>query len=166
MRKKIKGKQVYIKKAQANQFTVDPRQAQFIANYCDPKSETFANATQSAIKAGYSQQYAEVILNQSKWLSQSLSGAIYPQILKQSTNNLVKFTSDNYQKSDKIKLDATKFSLMALNKEVFGAKVQVNSTNTNLSVIEATIRNISEGTQPSSEAKESVVECEVVEISP
>lgn len=38
-----------------------PQQELFLAYYTDPKSETFGNATQSALKAKYSQNYADNI---------------------------------------------------------------------------------------------------------
>ncbi len=134
-----------IAKVRANQFEVDPRQAEFIARYCNPESETFANATQSAIAVGYSKEYAKTITTANKWLSENISAGAYPEILRNSTKNLQKFTSEEYKENDKIKLDATKFSLQALNRDVFGAKVQVHNTNENLSIIEANIRVISEG---------------------
>ena len=37
----------------ANQYLLDPRQLTCWNFYVDPKSETFGNATQSALKAGY-----------------------------------------------------------------------------------------------------------------
>lgn len=57
-----------------NQYTeADPRQKLFLSYYLDIKSPTFANALQSALKAGYSQEYSESILNQdTAWLSEAL----------------------------------------------------------------------------------------------
>lgn len=45
----------------ANQYVMDPRQKLCWELYVNPKSETFGNATQSAIKAGYEASYADVI---------------------------------------------------------------------------------------------------------
>ncbi len=45
----------------ANQFHLDPRQKLCWDSYINPKSKTFGNAKQSAIKAGYEVQYAETI---------------------------------------------------------------------------------------------------------
>ena len=58
-----------------NQYTApDPRQSLFLSYYIDPKSETFSNAYQSALRAGYEEEYASTILSQDiKWLSESLS---------------------------------------------------------------------------------------------
>jgi len=45
----------------ANQFTLDPRQRLCWELYTNPRSETFGNGTQSAIKAGYEPDYADQI---------------------------------------------------------------------------------------------------------
>lgn len=45
----------------ANQYQLDPRQKLCWENYANPKSETFGNGTQSAIKAGYDPDYADQI---------------------------------------------------------------------------------------------------------
>ena len=36
-----------------------PQQELFLSYYTNPKSETFSNALQSGLKAGYSQEYSE-----------------------------------------------------------------------------------------------------------
>lgn len=73
----------------ANQFNVDPRQANFIANYLDPKSATYSNCLQSALKAGFSQEYAENLLNiMPKWLSESLDIFGDMKRLRKSEKNL------------------------------------------------------------------------------
>lgn len=45
----------------ANQYQLDPRQKLCWDYYIDPTSETFSNATQSAMKAGYTEAYADQI---------------------------------------------------------------------------------------------------------
>ena len=45
----------------ANQFQLDPRQKTCWEFYIDPKSETFGNATKSAMKAGYTAGTADTI---------------------------------------------------------------------------------------------------------
>lgn len=46
-----------------------PQQETFLAEYTDPKSPNFSNAKQSAIKAGYSETYAENLTGQlPEWL--------------------------------------------------------------------------------------------------
>ena len=57
-----------------NQYTApDPRQALFLTYYLDPNSETFSNALQSALKAGYAQEYAESLTaKMPDWLAESV----------------------------------------------------------------------------------------------
>lgn len=50
----------------ANQYQLDPRQNLCWKLYIDPKSETFGNGLQSAIKAGYEPEYAAQI-TVAKW---------------------------------------------------------------------------------------------------
>lgn len=45
----------------ANQYVMDPRQLACWKYYTDPKSETFGNATQSALRAGYTEATAQHI---------------------------------------------------------------------------------------------------------
>lgn len=45
----------------ANQYVLDPRQKTCWDYYINPKSETFGNALQSALKAGYEDAYARQI---------------------------------------------------------------------------------------------------------
>lgn len=55
----------------ANQFQIDPRQKLCWDFYVDPNSETFSNITRSAIKAGYTEGYADEI-GVSDWFSAKL----------------------------------------------------------------------------------------------
>ena len=50
-----------------------PKQEAFLSAYLDPKSDTWSNAYQSAIKSGYSEEYAKNITGQMPdWLSESI----------------------------------------------------------------------------------------------
>lgn len=52
---------------------LDNRQAKFLELYLDPDSETFDNALQSGLKAGFTQEYSESITSQMPdWLSEAL----------------------------------------------------------------------------------------------
>ena len=52
---------------------LNPQQELFLASYTDPKSDTFGNALQSALKAKYSQEYAENIMALlPDWLSENI----------------------------------------------------------------------------------------------
>ena len=98
-----------------NQYTApDPRQALFLSKYINPASSTFSNARQSAIQAGYSEEYANAIMQtMPKWLSDNIRK---PQLLKKAEQNINKFLSDDYVENDKIKADITKFTLSNLGK--------------------------------------------------
>lgn len=57
-----------------NQYQPDPRQQLFLAHYLDPKSDTFSNALQSGLKAGYTEEYSKTIVSQlPDWLSESIN---------------------------------------------------------------------------------------------
>jgi len=57
-----------------NQYQPDPRQSLFLTYYLDPKSETFSNALQSGLKAGYTEEYSKTIVSQlPDWLSDSIN---------------------------------------------------------------------------------------------
>ncbi len=74
---------------QANQWGADPRQQLFISYYMDPKSATFSNALQSALKAGYAQEYAESILSlMPDWLSEKLGKIRTSGLLEKAERNL------------------------------------------------------------------------------
>lgn len=50
-----------------------PQQELFLASYTNPTSPTFGNALQSALKAGYTQEYAETITSKDlTWLSENV----------------------------------------------------------------------------------------------
>ena len=55
----------------ANENVLDPRQKLCWENYISPKSETFGNAYQSAIKAEYEEYTAKVITTH-KWFNEKL----------------------------------------------------------------------------------------------
>lgn len=65
---------------------MDPRQTDFLIFYMDPKSETRGNALQSALKAGYKQEYAESITAlMPDWLSENI-GKREAMLLKAERN--------------------------------------------------------------------------------
>ncbi len=70
----MKGAKSKPNRAITNQYTApDPRQSLFFANYFDVKSKTFSNALQSALAAGYAQEYAENITHlMPEWLSERI----------------------------------------------------------------------------------------------
>lgn len=76
----------------ANQYETDPRQQLFLAYYLDPKSETFSNAYQSGIKAGYEEEYSKVILNKDlDWLSESVKDSSLLQKAEKRLEQILNF---------------------------------------------------------------------------
>lgn len=96
----------------------DPRQTLFLVNYLDPKSETFSNALQSALKAGYTQEYAENITHKMPdWLTEKVGDGY---LIKKAEENLKEFLEE--KKDKRLKADLTKFVLERLNKNKYSSR--------------------------------------------
>ena len=121
---------------QANQHLVDPRQSLFLENYFDPKSGTFANALQSALKAKYSQEYAEILsARMPKWLSEKVSNSY---LLQKAESNIKEFLEDDENK--KIKADMTKFVAERMGRKKWGQNKELESDNTNIFIKEISVK--------------------------
>jgi len=114
-----------------NQYTApDPRQSLFLANYLDPKSETFSNAYQSAIKAGYQEEYAKVILNKdTTWLAERVKDNDLVTKAEKALVEALDYIAVNEEgKIDagagRLKLDAAKLVLKGLAKEKYSERVE------------------------------------------
>ena len=108
----------------ANQWHPDPRQAEFLKNYLDKNSDTYANAYQSAIKAGYANEYAENITNlMPKWLSEALDEKEVTQLAEE---NLKNFLQD---KEKRYRWKSTEFTLKTLKKEKYSERVEHTGKN-------------------------------------
>lgn len=127
----------------ANQSNPDPRQLLFIKYYFDPEEkETFSNAYQSAIKAGYAEEYAQNITSiMPKWLSETIGDQRIVQqaeknllemlemdtltdVVKGKGENVIKITVDDPQMK-RIKADMTKFALERLRKDKYSSRQEV-----------------------------------------
>jgi len=100
-----------------NQYQADPRQAEFLKNYLNPKSKTFSNALQSALKAGYSQEYSENITNQMPdWLAENLGNE---KMLNKALKNLNKILDLPIEEKENLKVvaDISKFATSRLGKD-------------------------------------------------
>lgn len=114
----------------ANQYEVDPRQALFLKYYLDPKSETFSNALQSALKAGYSQEYSETILSQDlDWLSENLRSDV---MLKKAEKNLEKLMDSE---DERVQADISKFVSSRLGKKKWSERQEIESEVTNINPV-------------------------------
>ncbi len=113
----------------ANGCKPDPREAEFLKNYLNPKSPTYSNAKQSALKAGYSESYALNITNLlPNWLSESIEHA---EVAEQAFENLREFLKE--EENSNIKWKSTKFALENLMEEVFGKNLDITSGGKSLS---------------------------------
>jgi hypothetical protein len=99
---------------------LNSQQETFLKNYIDPSSETWSNAVQSALKAGYSEEYANNITAlMPKWLEEAINDN---KILEKAIKNLSDFIGDSDNKP--IQWDATKFALSRLGKSKFSERVE------------------------------------------
>lgn len=74
----------------ANQYKPDPRQAAFLAFYLDPKSETFSNALQSALKAKYDMNYAKSLVSRMPtWLAEKVGELDMLRKAERNINNVL-----------------------------------------------------------------------------
>jgi hypothetical protein len=114
-----------------NQYTIDPRQNIFLEHYINPKSKTFSNALQSALKAGYSQEYSENITAQMPdWLSESLGNNKRLQRAEKVLDDTLDMPAvDEEGKVDnallKTKTDVAKFYAKGLGKEKYSERTEV-----------------------------------------
>jgi len=84
---------------------LSPKQIEFLRLYNDPKSELFGNAVQSALKAGYAQQYAESITAlMPDWLSEKLGRR--KRMLEKAETRLEELLD---AEDDRVKADIAKF---------------------------------------------------------
>jgi len=116
---------------QGNQWQVDPRQAEFLKNYFDPKSPTFGNCKQSGIVAGYTELYSENLMSlYPEWLSDFIEDA---HLVKKAEDALcealgyVTLNEDNKVDSGvaRVKLDAAKLVLKGLRKEKYSERSEL-----------------------------------------
>lgn len=107
-------------KNKTNKILLKPQQEVFLQAYLDPQSNTWGNALQSAIKAGYSQDYADNIMAlMPKWLENVLQDHTLTQ---KALDNLSDFIGNN--ENINIKWDATKFVLTTLGKKRFSSQTE------------------------------------------
>jgi len=97
----------------ANQWVLDPRQKLCWELYASPKSETFGNGLQSAIKAGYEPEYANQITT-TEWFKDKVRRLnLLSKAEKVLDETLEIIPIDEFGNPDsalhRVKLDAAKF---------------------------------------------------------
>lgn len=101
---------------------LNPQQSAFLEAYLDPQSETWSNATQSALKAGYTQEYADNIMSaMPKWLSRVLDDKT---LVQKAIDNLSEFVGN--RENDNYRWDATKFVLTTLGRNKFSTRSELS----------------------------------------
>jgi hypothetical protein len=105
---------------QANQYVLDPRQSLFYNYYFNPKEETFSNALQSALKAGYAQEYAENITAlMPTWLSEAIGERSMLHKAEKNLNEMLDLDGEDPNKL-RVKADITKFVAERIGKKKYG----------------------------------------------
>ena len=108
----------------ANQYKPDPRQSLFLSYYLDPKSETFSVCYQSAIKAGYEEEYSKSLVNlMPKWLSTFIKNNYF---VRKAESNMQEFLEmdNNDPNKLKVKADISKFILERLDRKKYSTRTE------------------------------------------
>lgn len=118
----------------ANQYNLDPRQKLCWDLYVNPKSETFGNATQSAVKAGYEYDYADQITT-SEWFKGRLRRLNMLGKAEKALDETLEYNPINEEgKIDpaiaRVRLDAAKHITNTLGKdEGYSSRTEVTGKN-------------------------------------
>jgi hypothetical protein len=108
----------------------DPRVAVFKAHYTNPNSDTFMNVLQSALRAGYSQEYSESLGSKGvKWFTDLMEDATVrrARMLIGAERSLER--AINYDDTNKdyaaLKLKAASFVAERVGKDVYSARTEL-----------------------------------------
>ena len=104
-----------------------PQQEAFLKEYTNPKSPLFGNALQSALKAGYSQEYAESITyKMPDWLSENVGKAKLVQKAERNLDMALDGLLDDPEKGAKvIQHKASEFVLKTLKKDIYSERTEL-----------------------------------------
>lgn len=111
----------------ANQWFSDPRQELFLKEYTNPKSPLWGNALQSALKAGYTQEYSESITaKMPTWLAEAVGKSkIIEKAEKNLENALDGLLDDPVKGGKQIQWKATEMALRTLKKEEYSERQEL-----------------------------------------
>lgn len=114
-----RGKQI---DKQGNQWQNSPKQKLFLGFFLNPQSNSFSNAYQSALKAGYSDETAKHITSVPKeWLSERISDEL---MVHKAEIRLYKAIDSN---DDKLAIDVSKFITSRLNKKKWSERQEITA---------------------------------------
>jgi hypothetical protein len=114
---------------------LDPKQIKFLAGYTNPNSKTFGNGLQSALKAGYKQEYAESLTSKMPdWLSENVgSMRLLHKAEKALEETLDLICIDDKGNRDnqalKIKQDTAKFTAETIGKKKYSKRQEVTGAD-------------------------------------
>lgn len=102
-----------------------PKQALFFSLWTDPSSETFGNAYQSGVKAGFKEEYAKTITSQMPdWLSENIKRLNMLDKAEKNLNRAMDYEDEN-PRFAKLRLDASKFVAERLNKKHYSLRKEM-----------------------------------------
>jgi hypothetical protein len=105
---------------------LDPRQTAFLQAYLDIKSETFGNALRSALKAGYSEEYANTIASRdTKWLSDNVGNTTMLMKAERNLDKALDIPIEDEKIGDR-GLKATMFVASRLGKEKWSERSEIS----------------------------------------
>lgn len=105
-----------------------PQQELFLAEYTNPKSANFGNALQSALKAGYSQEYSESITCQlPDWLSESLGDMKRLRKAEKTLDEILDLPNEKENLQAKTKVST--FVTERLGKHKYSIRTEVTGSN-------------------------------------
>ena len=124
---------------------MNPQRLAFKEYYCNPESETFGNAYKSAIKAGFSDEYAQVITAPSKeveWVAEivrdqkmlSKAEKVLDECLEMDTDNPIIVEGEIVDRKrdpqlHRIKQDTAKFVAARLGKHRWAERQELTGKN-------------------------------------
>ena len=117
-----------------NKRAIDPRSTIFKQYYIDPQSPTFMNVLQSALRAGYSQEYSESLGYQNpKWFDELMTDKDVERakMLNEAEKGLyeaVTYDSDDKERA-KMKLQASVYVTERLGKTLYSSRQEVTGAD-------------------------------------
>lgn len=114
----------------------DKRQMAFKKFYVDPYSNTFQNARQSALLAGYSPEYADTITTQAKWFQefQEDTEVFRANLLRKAEQHFndalgVDFNTEEDKEKLKMKHDSAKHVSETIGKQIYSKRQEVTGAD-------------------------------------
>lgn len=102
----------------AGKKNLDDRQIRFLSYYLDPKSETYCNAYQSALRADYNERYAAQIVSLgTEWIQEATRRR--ERMLVKAERNLDEFLDS---KNETIKASTSQFIAKTIGKKFYSEK--------------------------------------------